>query len=394
MLRTVITALIIAIGILALVGILSSIDGIKTFLNTSFNKLGSNSFNIRNTASNLHFGGSRAKRIYYKPITYKEALTFKEKFDAFGKVSFSSMVSFDARCKSDYDETNPNVFVMGTDDNYLGMSGYEMATGRYFTEYEGFSSKPLAVVGKEVADILYPKMDATDSMIKIDGLKYKIIGVLAEKGASLGMGAADRQVFIPIGFARTNFINNETSMQIICTSNDVEQVDMAINEATLTFRQIRNLNTKDPNNFEITKSDAIAAKLIDNLAMVQLAAYFIAIITLLGAGIGLMNIMLVGVTERTKEIGTAKAIGAKSVDIRKQFIVEAIVVCQIGGGVGVILGMLVGFSVAKGLGIPFTMPWTWVIVAVIVCFIIGLLSGLYPAAKAAKLNPIDSLRYE
>jgi putative ABC transport system permease protein len=138
----------------------------------------------------------------------------------------------------------------------------------------------------------------------------------------------------------------------------------------------------------------MATKLIDNLSMVRLAAYFIAAITLFGAGIGLMNIMLVGVTERTREIGTAKAIGAKSSDIKKQFIVEAIVVCQIGGVVGVLLGMVAGFAVAKGLGIPFTMPWNWVIIAFVLCFIIGLVSGAYPAAKAAKLNPIDSLRYE
>ena len=394
LLRTIITALIIAIGILALVGILSSIDGIKSFLSDSFNRLGSNSFNIVNRKSNINFGGPRGKRVVYKTITYKEALEFKNEFSGFGKVSFSNNVSWDAECKSDFAKTDPNVMVLAADENYLGLSGYDIDQGRFFTEYEALSASPTAVIGSELVARLYPSGKAVDSFIKVNGLRYKIIGTMKEKGASLGMGAADRQVFIPVGFARANFVGNGQSYQIVCTTNNVDDIEYAINEATLTFRKVRNLRTKDVDNFEISRSDAMATKLIDNLAMVRLAAYFIAAITLFGAGIGLMNIMLVGVTERTREIGTAKALGARSKDIRKQFIVEASVVCQIGGIVGVVLGMLVGIAVAKGLGIAFTMPWNWVIIAFVICFIIGLVSGAYPAAKAAKLNPIDSLRYE
>jgi len=394
LLRTVITALIIAIGILALVGILSSIDGIKTFLSNSFNRLGSNSFNIMNRSSNVNFGGPRSKRIVYKTITYKEALEFKQQYPSFGKVSFSNNISWNAECQTSYAKTDPNVMVKAADENYLGLSGYDISTGRFFTEYEALSTSPTAVIGSELVSRLFPNGRAIDSFIKVDGVKYKVIGTLQEKGVSLGMGSADRQVIIPVGFARANFISYNQSYQIVCTSNDVEQLEYAIEEANLTFRQVRNLRTKDPNNFEISRSDAMATKLIENLAMVRLAAYFIAAITLFGAGIGLMNIMLVGVTERTREIGTAKAIGARSQDIKRQFIVEAIVVCQIGGIVGVFLGMAAGFAVAKGLGIPFTMPWNWVIIAFVLCFIIGLISGAYPAAKAAKLNPIDSLRYE
>ena len=394
LLRTVITALIIAIGILALVGILSSIDGIKTFLSNSFNRLGSNSFNILNRGSNVSFGGPRSKRIVYKTITYKEALEFKNEFNAFGKVSFSNNVSFDAECQTRYAKTDPNVMVKAADENYLSLSGYDLDKGRFFTEYEALSASPTAVIGSELVSRLFPNGRALDSFIKVNGLKYKVIGTLAEKGVSLGMGAADRQVFIPVGFARANFIGATQSYQIICTADDLNKMSYAIDEANLTFRKIRNLRTKDESNFEISRSDAIATKLIDNLAMVRLAAYFIAAITLFGAGIGLMNIMLVGVTERTKEIGTAKALGAKSSDIKQQFIIEAIVVCQLGGIFGVLLGMLVGFGVAIGLGIAFVMPWNWVFIAFGICFIIGLISGAYPAAKAAKLNPIDSLRYE
>jgi putative ABC transport system permease protein len=386
--------LIIAIGILALVGILSSIDGIKTFLSNSFNRLGSNSFNIMNRSSTVNFGGPNAKRIRYKTITYKEALAFKRAYPAFGKVSFSNNISWNAECQTPFAKTDPNVMVKAADENYLGLSGYDMDQGRFFTEYEALSTSPTAVIGSELVARLFPNGYALDSFIKVNGVKYKVIGTLKEKGVSLGMGSADRQVIIPVGFARSNFIGNGQSYQIVCTATDVARLEYAIEEANLIFRNIRNLRTKDPNNFEISRSDAMATKLIDNLSMVRLAAYFIAAITLFGAGIGLMNIMLVGVTERTREIGTAKAIGAKSSDIKKQFIVEAIVVCQIGGVVGVLLGMVAGFAVAKGLGIPFTMPWNWVIIAFVLCFIIGLVSGAYPAAKAAKLNPIDSLRYE
>jgi len=393
-LRTAITALIIAIGILALVGILSSIDGIKSFLSNSFNRLGSNTFNIKNSNAGLNFGGPNAKRIYYKPISYKEALNFKERFSGEGLISFSSNVAFDAKCKSKYGETNANVFVLGVDENYLSISGYDIKAGRFFTSFEAQAGKSIAIIGSEIAKNLFSFPNPIDSLIKINGIKYKVIGVLKEKGSSLGMGAADRQVFIPVGFARTNFVSDNNSHIIICAALEVEKLDYVMNEAMLTFRQIRNLKSKMPNNFEIAKSDSLATKLIDNLSMVSLAAYIIAIITLFGAGIGLMNIMLVSVTERTKEIGTAKAIGAKSSDIRKQFLIEAIIVCQFGGIIGIILGSFVGFGVAKGLGIAFIMPWNWVIIAFIVCFVIGVFCGAYPAAKAAKLNPIDSLRYE
>lgn len=394
LLRTSITALIIAIGILALVGILSSIDGIKSFLNTSFNRLGSNSFNIQNRTNNFGFGPSRKKRVYYRPISYNEANSFKKEYSKLGKTSFSNTVSWNAECNANGVKTDPNVLVKAVDENYLFLSGYDLEQGRFFTSYEAANSVPIAVIGSELVKRIFPKVSPIDSVIQVNGIKYKIIGTLKEKGASLGMGASDRQVLIPVAFARGNLISKNQSYQIVCSVSDVEKMDAAMEEALLTFRKIRNLKTSEESNFELSRSDALATKLIQNLSMVQLAAYFIAAITLFGAGIGLMNIMLVGVTERTKEIGTAKALGAKAKDIKSQFLIEAILVCQIGGLIGVFLGMLVGLGVARGLDIEFQMPWNWVLIAIIICFVIGLISGVYPANKAAKLNPIDSLRYE
>lgn len=394
LLRTSITALIIAIGILALVGILSSIDGIKSFLNSSFNRLGSNSFNIQNRTSGFNFGSSRKKRVYYAPISYKNAQDFKDEFDNLGTVSFSNTASWNAECSANGEKTDPNVLVKAVDDTYLSLSGYDLDQGRFFTSYEAKNAIPLAVVGSELVNRLFPNKTPLDSFIQVNGVKYKIIGTLKEKGASLGMGASDRQVLVSVAFARANLLSKNQSYQIICSVKDVDGLEPAIEEAMLTFRKVRGLRTSEESNFEISRSDALATKLIQNLSMVQFAAYFIAAITLFGAGIGLMNIMLVGVTERTKEIGTVKALGAKSKDIKSQFIIEAILVCQIGGVVGVLLGMLAGLAVAKGLKIAFVMPWNWVIVAFVLCFIIGLISGVYPANKAAKLNPIDSLRYE
>lgn len=393
LLRTILTAMIIAVGIMALVGILTSIDAMKSSISSNFTSMGSNTFSVKNTGS---FSGMRRGRKLkvHPPISFQEALAFKEKFDFPSFVSVSNRATSLATLKRLSKKTNPNVSVFGVDENYLITAGYEIDQGRNFSSHDIFYGTSTTLIGKNVADQLFPgKSSPIDQLIKIGAGKYKVIGVLKSKGSSFGF-SGDNIALIPLTNARQHFPQNRPSFLINVMTPNSRKMDLAIGEATASFRMIR----KDPigkeNSFNISKSDTFSKLLLENISEVTISATIIGLITLLGAAIGLMNIMLVSVTERTKEIGIRKAIGANSAAIRNQFLIEAIAICQLGGILGIVLGILIGNLVGGLMGSDFIIPWNWIILGVSLCVIVGLISGFYPAHKAAKLDPIDSLRYE
>ncbi len=392
-LRTFLTIMIIALGISALVGILTAIDVIKDSITNNFTTMGANTFNIRNRSSNVRIGGARQKREVFRRISYDEAIRFKEDFKFPSKVGITCVGSRAATIKLGSQKTNPNIAIFGGDENYLLTAGYDLEEGRNFSPREIESGANVVIIGNEIKLRLFPKQSAIDKVVTLGGQKAKVIGVFKEKGSSIGFGG-DKMVLLPVLNVRKNFGGNDMSFVLNVLSITPELLDATTAEAIGLFRKIRKLGVKERQNFELTRSDNLSTMLIGNLSYVTIAATLIAIITLLGAAIGLMNIMLVSVTERTREIGVRKAIGATSESIRNQFLIEAVVICQLGGAFGIVLGIAIGNAVSFFFDQGFVIPWVWMILAAILCFVVGLLSGLIPAVKAAKLDPIDALRFE
>ncbi len=392
--RAVITASIIAIGITALVGILTSIDAMNSAISKTMSKMGSQSFNISNRVSVERFGVADD----FKAITYEQAHQFENYFGSKLPVSLSLNASFNSKIKFRGEETNPNIKILGVEEDYLKTANYEIDAGRNFTPNDIRMNLPLAVIGSDIVNDLFLESDlvgrSVGKTISIDGKPFKVVGELKKKGSSMGMSGGDRLVFIPIHNARQSFASVYDNCNISVLVNKVEELEPEMNDAYTFMRRIRRLKPSDPDNFMITKSDALAKDAQKNMAMVSGVGTLIGIITLLGAAVSLMNIMLVSVTERTREIGLRKALGATSKNIRNQFLLEAIVICQLGGLGGIVLGLLLGNLVALGLGSGFIAPWNWIVMAFIVCIVVGLVAGLYPASKASKLDPIEALRHD
>lgn len=395
LLRTILTFLIIAFGIMALVGILTSIDAIKASINDSFSSMGANSFNIRNrwnSGGKVGKGGKKPKP--FPSIRYEEALEFKERYNFPSVVSISMRGTQIATIKLKSKKTNPNVNVTGGDENYLKVSGYDIKEGRNFTDQELYHGSNVAIIGNDVVSKIFDNTDTIiNSNISIGSMKYKVIGVLNSKGAS-SVFSGDNIVILPLQNTRRVFGSNDNSFIITAKVRVPQELEIASSEATGIMRNIRRLRIGEEDDFRVTRSDSLAAELIDNLKYVTIATSVIGFITLLGAAIGLMNIMLVSVTERTREIGISKAIGATRKNIRMQFLTEAIVICQIGGILGIILGVLAGNGVSILVHGTFIVPWFWILNGLVFCFIVGIISGLYPAIKASRLDPIEALRYE
>ena len=391
LLRTSITVSIIAIGIAALVGILTAIDSIDYALNDNFSMMGANTFTIQDQGRGAR---SREERKKDNPkIEYKEALEFKNRFDYAATTSISYRATGAATVKHQSVKTNPNVSVLGVDENYLKVSGYEIEIGRNINHHDISLNSNVVLIGQDIYEQLFkssPKV--IGKIISVNNKRMTIIGVLAVKGSSMGMGG-DRSCMVPISYLLNNVSSNR-SVAISVMVNSNYEIDATIGSATGLFRSIRRLRPLAYQNFAITKSDSLAKSLMENLKYVTSAATLIGFITLLGAAIALMNIMLVSVTERTKEIGTRKAIGATSKTIRQQFLMEAIVICQMGGVLGIVLGILIGNITSIMMNSAFVIPWMWLGIGVVLCLFVGLASGIYPAIKASKLDPIEALRHE
>lgn len=394
LLRTILTVMIIAFGIMALVGILTAIDAIQGSLTQQFSLMGANTFTIESRSMNVQIGNESYRRKNHSFISFRHAKEFKDRFEFPAEVSIQTWASGSAVVKYKSYKSNPNTSVRGVDEGFLYTAGYEIEKGRNFTPTEIENNEPLVIIGSSIARAAYGKdVNPVNRFLIVGNGRYRVIGVLKDRGSSMGFGS-DRLCLIPYTNIRQYFSRPRMSYQISVRTYDPMLMEMAVSEAEGIFRLVRNLDVTDESDFNITKSDQLSQMLLENLKYVTYAATVIGIITLLGAVIGLMNIMLVSVTERTKEIGTRKALGAKSLMIRRQFLYEAIVIGQLGGVVGIILGILIGNAVSLSIGSSFIIPWMWIILGVVLCLIVSLVSGYFPAMKASKLDPIVALRYE
>ncbi len=395
LLRAILTILIIAFGIMALVGILTAIDAAIFSLQDNFIRMGANSFEISpsDEGASGNRNGKRSKR--GNIITYKQAMEFKDKYDFPARVSVNVFGTSLATVKYDDEKTNPNVRLRGIDENYMSVKGFEIEYGRNLSATEVESGNHKVIIGMEIVNTLFDKKPekSLNKTISVGNIKYKIIGVLKSKGSTLNSNE-DRIILAPLSNVKRYYGTRKRNYNISVAAFKPEDMEASEAVAIGTFRRVRKLKASQENDFEIFKSDSFISILKENTVKFRAAAIAIGLITLLGAAIGLMNIMLVSVTERTKEIGIRKAIGATSNNVLIQFLTEAVVICQIGGIIGIIFGILIGLLVASLMGGSFFIPWAWITLGISVCMVVGLISGLYPALKASRLDPIESLRYE
>lgn len=404
-LRTGITVSIIAFGIMALVGINTAIDAMKQKFTESFSAMGANGFTIHNKKwFNFNGGGVKSQRKGLKekksnsnvPISKYQAETFLDRYTYPATVGLSFGGVTDAVISVGSVKTNPNVRVTGGNEHYLELNGFSLAAGRNLSTLDVRTGRNVAVIGSTVAQRFFGKNPETplDKIIHVNNLPFRVIGVLEEKGSTLGMNQ-DNVIVTSYANVRHFFNTNvNASFNIQVKVKDVKMLDGAIDQAEGVFRPIRRLEVTEGDNFNIDKSDTFVGLLLKNLSFITLSAVIIGLITLVGAAVGLMNIMLVSVTERTKEIGLVKAIGGRQRNVQQQFLLESVLISLIGAGFGVVLGVLIGNVFSLFLSTGFVMPWAWMLGGIVICTIVGLAAGLYPSLKASRLNPIEALRYE
>ncbi len=393
-LRTTLTVLIIAIGITALVGILSAVSALENTISSDFASMGSNTFNLQRYEFTTHTRGGGEREKINPIITYREVREFKETY-SFPKTqtSISFTGTSTAEVKYESEKTDPEVSVLGVNEFFLANSGLNLEEGREFNYFDIQNNNNAAILGADFADGLFKNISPIGKTISVRGVKFTVIGILESKGSTFGNNQ-DLRVLIPVELARSMFTQPDINYNISVRVGDKEMMEGAQSEAIITFRNIRRLNPVEENNFGIEKSDDLINRIFTITGYLNLAAWIISIITIFGSSIALMNIMLVSVSERTREIGIRKALGAKNSTIATQFFMETLIIGQIGGVVGIILGIFIGMGVSAAADFDFVTPWKAILWATGITILVAILAGSYPANKAAKQNPIESLHYE
>ncbi|MBX2828816.1 MAG: ABC transporter permease [Flavobacteriaceae bacterium] len=394
LLKTILTIFIISFGILALVGTLSGVDAMESVFGNDFDTMGSNTFNIQRYEFNIQRQGGGQREKINPIISYNDIRGFLDNYDfPLAQTSVSFRGTTTAEVKYESKKTDPEVQVYGANEHYLANTGSQIDLGRGLNFFDVQNNSKVAVIGSDFLKNLFTVENPIGKTINIRGSKFKVIGVLESKGSSFGNNQ-DLKVVVPIQVARGIYTAPNINYTISVKVDENSMIQAAQDEAIKVFRNVRSLKPIEKNNFGIQRSEDLINIIAEITGVLEVSAWVISIITILGSSIALMNIMLVTVAQRTREIGIRKAIGAKRSTISTQFFIESIVIGQFGCLLGVVFGVAAGYGIAKLFDVEFVVPWMAMFWAVVMSFLVALISGLYPAQKAARLDPIESLRYE
>ncbi len=393
-LRSGLTMIGITIGVFSVISVMTAIGALSSSIETGISFLGSNIFQFAKYPISGGQGGRNAEKFENRRnITYEQAKRYASLMEGVASEVCLKTFLFNGQALYKGEKTTPNLNVAGSNQSFLAANSYTLAYGRNLTEEDVALARSVAVIGQMIEKRLFPHESPIGKVIKVSGHSVTVVGVLAAKGTAFGQSQDDICV-IPITRFFENFGAAKRSVNIATQAPSQETYNRTLDKAIGAMRIARGLKPQQPNDFEIYSNDSLKSAFASVADVVRIGAFVISLIALVAAGVGIMNIMLVSVTERTKEIGIRKSIGARSKDILRQFLAEAVFISEAGGILGIILGVVGGNLLAAWLQAELIFPFGWAIAGLVVCSAIGIGFGFYPAYRAASLDPIEALRFE